>query len=76
MSFFDIEIENLTYSSIESLVINAIPESSSLEYKSSMITPIKLAKIMTAFANGTGGNIIVGIKEHLDNNGNKTGLPK
>ena len=76
MSFFINEIEDLTYIDIESLVTDSIPESSSLEYKSSMIEPIKLAKVMTAFANGTGGNIVVGIKELLDNNRNKTGLPE
>jgi len=75
MSFFDIEIENLTYSNIESLVTDTIPESSSLEYKSVMITSERLAKLMTAFANGTGGTIVVGVKELLDN-GNKTGLPE
>ena len=60
---FSKEIENLDINYIRQLIENEIPESSYLDYKEQMIGNDKLAKLMIAFANSSGGLIYIGIKE-------------
>ena len=70
----DKKIVEIKFSDIENLVINKIPESSILDYKSEMIKNEKLAKLMISFANGSGGIIVIGVSE-LKINGKNTGQP-
>ncbi|KKM80584.1 hypothetical protein LCGC14_1338390 [marine sediment metagenome] len=75
MSLFpNIKFEEINYSHIEYLVDNKIPESPILDYKQDMLESVKLAKLITAFANSTGGFIIIGVSEERIN-GKKTGKP-
>ena len=73
-SFFTKEVTEMTFSDIRALVDEKIPESSILDYKEEMISADKLGKLMTAFANGSGGYIIIGISEETKY-GKKTGKP-
>ncbi len=73
VSFFIKKFEELDYSDIESLVSEGVPESHSLDYKEDY--PRKLSKVLTSFANATGGYIVLGIKEEKIN-GKNTGRPK
>lgn len=73
VSFFIKKFEELDYSDIKSLVSEGVPESHSLDYKEDYTR--KLPKVLTSFANATGGYILLGIKEErIDDK--KTGRPK
>lgn len=74
-SFFTKEIDKITYSDIETLVDGEIAESSVLDYKSKMISKDKLGRIMVAFANGSGGYVVMGIEEKKNKDGKNTGKP-
>lgn len=73
-SFFTKKVTEMTFSDIRALVNGKVPESSILDYKEEMISANKLGKLMTAFANGSGGYIIIGISEEIKD-GKKTGKP-
>jgi len=66
---------------IDFLIINKISESKVLEYKLKLPGTLDSDKKefladISSFANASGGDIIYGIKEALDENGNKTGEPE
>jgi len=73
---FSKEIENMDINDIQWLKENEIPESSYLDYKEQMINNKKLAKLMIAFANSSGGFVFIGIKEKRNERNKKTGLPE
>ncbi|MHA1252141.1 MAG: AlbA family DNA-binding domain-containing protein [Candidatus Helarchaeota archaeon] len=73
-SFFMKDIEDLNFSDIKDLVDRKIPESSVLDYKEIIINSDKIGKYIAAFANGSGGYIIIGISEEKKN-GKNTGKP-
>lgn len=60
-SFFTKKVTEITFSDIRALVDEKIPESSVLDYKEEMISADKLGKLMTAFANGSGGSLPLSI---------------
>jgi len=66
---------------IESLILNSVSESKTLEYKEALPGNADddkrefLADI-SSFANASGGILIYGIREHRDGNGKTTGLPE
>ena len=68
-------------SDIDSLVSNQVTEGKTLEYKEKLPNNSDndkkefLADI-TSFANASGGDILYGIKEKRDDNGNSTGIPE
>lgn len=66
--FFKTKFEDIKYSVIKSLIKNKIPESYDLDYKVVYPDNNKLGKLMTAFANASGGYIIIGISEEEDTN--------
>lgn len=63
----------ITLADIESLIENRIPEGLTLEYKESY--PDEIASYITAFANSSGGDLILGLKEARDQQGTKLGYP-
>lgn len=76
LSFFEKEVENISYSDLQKLVeIDKIPESYNLDYKLEYPKGNKLPKLIIALANATGGYIIIGVEEEKLNNKN-TGIPK
>lgn len=74
------QIDKLTLDDITSLIDNAIPESTTLDYKE-MISLDKdedkreFLYDATSFANTSGGDIIFGIREKRNLEGRTTGLP-
>ncbi len=56
-------LDDINIQDIQSLVINQIPESYDIDYKQDYPDNKRLAKLMIAFANASGGYIILGIKE-------------
>lgn len=73
---FSKEIESMDINDIQWLIENEIPESSYLDYKEQMINNVKLARLMIAFANSSGGFIFIGIKEKRNERNKKSGLPE
>lgn len=74
-------LKKINIQDIQSLVDNQIPESYDIDYKQDYPDNKKLAKLMIAFANASGGYIILGIKEKrvTDPNSGKeknTGIPE
>ncbi len=74
-------LKDINIHDIQSLVDNQIPESYDIDYKQDYPDNKKLAKLMIAFANASGGYIILGIKEKRvtdPNSGREknTGLPE
>lgn len=62
-ALFKKDFKAINYNDINFLVQNQIPESDKLEYKAGLPPKWVLAKIMVAFANTSGGYIIMGIAE-------------
>jgi len=61
---------------VEALVTNEVPEGKTLDYKRDLPTdPSELLRDVTAFANADGGDMIFGIDEKRDGQGQPTGLP-
>jgi len=73
-TFFGKKLSDIDFSRIQSLKDNKIPESYDLDYKENYPTNQKLAKLMIAFANSSGGYIIIGMKEER-HQGHNTGVP-
>lgn len=74
-------LRNIKIQDIQSLVDNQIPESYDIDYKQDYPNNKKLAKLIIAFANASGGYIILGIKEKRITDPNsgkekKTGIPE
>lgn len=75
-SFFTKDFNEIEFQDIQKLVDGAIQESYNLEYKEDYpLNNRKLARSMIAFANASGGYIILGMKEFKTNNKN-TGIPE
>ena len=74
LSFFTKPIDKITFTDIQDLVNQKIPESSVLDYKAKMIGSDTIGKLMAAFANGSGGTIMLGVNEEKEDNKN-TGKP-
>ena len=74
-TIFEKKLNDIDFSDIQTLKDYKISESYNLDYKENYPTNQKLAKLMIAFANSSGGFIIIGIKEerHQDHN---IGIPK
>ncbi|MGB3208426.1 MAG: ATP-binding protein [Crinalium sp.] len=73
---FDLIVKN----DIESLIINQVPESRTIEYKEKLPgnsdeDKKEFLADISSFANSSGGDIIYGIEELRDGNGKPTGLP-
>lgn len=73
-------IESITKSDIESLILNQVAESRTLEYKEKLPgnsdeDKREFLKDVSAFANTSGGDILYGVSEQRDSNGKTTGLP-
>ena len=66
--------EKIDKTAIESLIANNVSESRTLDYKEILPTDTKefLADV-SSFANASGGDLIFGVKEEQDANGEKTG---
>ena len=64
-----------TSADIDALVSAGVEEDRELDYKQAIPDARKLAAEVVAFANTIGGNIVVGVPEERDAEGNKTGRP-
>lgn len=68
-------------SDIESLTLNQVPESRTLDYKEKLPGDTgddkkEFLADVSSFANASGGDLIYGIQEQRDSKGQPTGLPK
>ncbi|MFH1378033.1 MAG: ATP-binding protein [Planctomycetota bacterium] len=73
--------DSITKQDIEFLVANRVPESKDMEYKKELPGTNDEAKKefladVSSFANASGGDIIYGISEAIDDNRKKTGEPE
>jgi predicted HTH transcriptional regulator len=59
--FFNLKEEDEPF--LQSLIKGKVKESLNLEYKGEMTNHVKLAKVVSSFANSSGGIIIFGIEE-------------
>ena len=73
--------DDIAKSDIEALVANATPERRTIEYKSQLPSDQDEQKReflsdVSSFANAVGGDLIYGVKDKRDSNGQPTGIPE
>jgi hypothetical protein len=73
--------ELIDKSDIDSLIVNQVPESRTIDYKEELLVNTdgdrkEFLADVSSFANASGGDLLYGIQERRDKKGQSTGLPE